>query len=319
MDREELTRWVGDTDAFLDDRWQTAPAVFRHGPGTGPAAPLTLEEVDTAVAGGLLRVPHLEVARAGDPVHSSRYTRTRTVAGVTTPGYADPDRLRRLLAEGATLVLRNVEHWHPATRELTGRLEEELGRRVEAFFFVTPPGAQGLDLHRDDADVLLLQVTGSKRWTVRDRPDGPDWSPGATGDAGPVLLAETVRPGEVLYIPRGSAHEAVGGDGLSSHLSLTIREVGTQNLFAALQRLLLDSLPLPARPLDDAALLATAELLLERFRARLPELTAAQVLAHARSAQRADGAVPGLGADPGLAALAERLGTPHGPAASAAA
>ncbi|MFD6939305.1 JmjC domain-containing protein [Streptomyces goshikiensis] len=326
MHRDELTRWVGDTDAFLDGHWRTAPAVFRPGTGTGtgsgtaagPAAPLSLEEIDTAVAGGLLRVPHLELARAGDPVHSSRYTRSRTVAGVTTPGYADPHRVRELLAEGATLVLRNVEHWHPATRALTRRLEGELGRRVEAFFFVTPPGAQGLDLHRDDADVLLLQGTGSKHWTVRGGPAGPDWSAGEVADAGPALLSDTLRPGEVLYIPRGFAHEAVGGEGLSSHLSLTIREAGTQQLFASLQRLLLDGLPLPARPLDDAALHAAAELLLERFRTRLPELTAEALLDHARRAQLAEGAVPGLGADPGIAALAARLDAPRDPAANAA-
>ncbi|WP_164737927.1 JmjC domain-containing protein [Streptomyces luteoverticillatus] len=316
MHREELTRWVGDTDAFLDRCWRTTPAVFRPGPGGGPAAPLTLEEIDTAVAGGLLRVPHLEIARAGDPVHSSRYTRSRTVAGVTTPGYADPDRVRELLAEGASLVLRNVEHWHPATRALTRALEGELGRRVEAFFFVTPPGAQGLELHRDDADVLLLQHTGSKHWTVRGGPGDADWKPGAVADGGPALLTDTLRPGEVLYIPRGFAHEAVGGEGLSSHLSLTIREVGTQQLFTSLQRLLLGSLPLPSRPPADDDLHAAAELLLDRFRARLPELTAAAVVEHARRAQLAEGAIPGLGSGPGIAALAAHLGTAR-PAAPA--
>ncbi|MEV8476344.1 cupin domain-containing protein [Streptomyces sp. NPDC051173] len=318
MHREELTRWVGDTDAFLDGCWRAAPALFRPGPGAGPTAPLTLEDIDTAVAGGLLRAPHLELARAGDPVNSSQYTRARTVSGITTPGYIDPDRVRALLAEGATVVLRNVEHWHPATRALTRRLEGELGRRVEAFFFVTPPGAQGLDLHRDDADVLLLQGTGSKHWTVCGGPTGPDWKPGEAADGGPVLLDGTLGPGEVLYIPRGFAHQAVGSEGLSSHLSLTIREVSTQQLFASLQRLLLDALPLPGRPLDDDALHATAELLLHRFRTRLPELTAAAVVEHARRAQLAEGTVPGLGADPGIAALAARLGAPHDSAASTA-
>lgn len=317
MHRDELTRWVGDTDRFLDRHWRTEPAVFRPGPDTGPDAPLTLEEIDAALAGGLLRVPHLEMARAGDPVHSSRYTRARTVAGVTTPGYADPERVRALLAEGATLVLRNVEHWHPATRALTRRLEGELGRRVEAFFFVTPPGAQGLDLHRDDADVLLLQGTGSKHWTVRGGPAGPDWAPGAVADAGPALLSDTLRPGETLYIPRGFAHEAVGGEGLSSHLSLTIREVAAQQLFRSLQHLLLDSMPLPPRPLDDEALHGAAELLLERFRRRLPELTPAALVAHARAAQLAEGAVPGLGTNPGLATLATHLAPPPPPPAPA--
>lgn len=213
MLREELTRWVGDVDAFRTDHWRSGPAVFRPG-AAGPSEPLTLDEIDAALAGGLLRTPHVELARAGDPVHSATYTRPRTVSGVTGPGYADPDRIRSLLAEGATLVLRNVEHWHPRTRALTTRLQDELGRRVEAFHFVTPPGAQGLDLHRDDADVLLLQVTGSKRWTVHGGPTGDaDWAPGAVADAGPALLETTLRAGEVLYIPRAFAHRAVGGEG----------------------------------------------------------------------------------------------------------
>lgn len=90
-------------------------------------------------------------------------------------------------------------------------------------------------------------------------------------------------------------------------MSLTIREVGARELFRALQHLLLDGLRLPARPLDDAALQTAGEQLLRRFRQRLPDLSAADLLAFARDAQRAEGDVPGLGASPGIAALAERL------------
>lgn len=47
--------------------------------------------------------------------------------------------------------------WHPATGALTARPAEDLGRHVEAFFF-TPAGCQGLAVHRDDADVFVLQT-----------------------------------------------------------------------------------------------------------------------------------------------------------------
>jgi ribosomal protein L16 Arg81 hydroxylase len=76
------------------------------------------------------------------------------------------------------LLLRYVDQWHPATTELVARLSEEIDRRVEAFLFVTPADNQGLAVHRDNADVFVLQVAGSKTWYVHDGPAMTDWTPG---------------------------------------------------------------------------------------------------------------------------------------------
>lgn len=275
-----LSDWVGDVPEFFAEHWRRRPAVFR--PAERFTVPITLSEVDAAIDSGLLRTPYLEMVRKSTPIDESDYTTSRSVNGVDAAGYAEAAGVRRLLDDGVTLLLRNVEHWHAATRSLVTRLEADLERRVETFLFVTPPGKQGLPVHRDDADVLLLQINGSKHWRVYGGPPNANWGPGRAGNVGPALLDESVRQGEVLYIPRGFAHEAVGEDTLSVHLSFTIREVSVQELYAALQRLLLDDLSLTRRPLTDADLLDDAADLIQRFRIGLDKIDATRVLADAR-------------------------------------
>ncbi|WP_176740424.1 JmjC domain-containing protein [Streptomyces sp. Ncost-T10-10d] len=132
----------------------------------------------------------------------------------------------------------------------------------------TPAGTRGRPLHRDDADVLAIQISGEKRWRVHAGPADGNWEPAREdGDPGEVLLETVLRPGEVLYVPRGFAHHADAvGDAPSVHLSLTVREAGTANLYALLQALLADGAAIPGRPLDDEALTDAAEALIGHTR-----------------------------------------------------
>ncbi|WP_369221628.1 cupin domain-containing protein [Streptomyces sp. R39] len=284
MTAGELRNWVTDVEAFTSEFWRQKPGVFH--PAEAPRSPLSLADVDAVVAGGLLRTPHLEMTRASKVIPEEAYTTSRLI-GTEAKGFADPVRVVEQLKDGATLLLRNTEQWHRPSAELARRLADELGRWVDAYYFVTPPRAQGLPLHRDDADVLLFQVEGSKTWVVKGGPGTANWRQGrVSGDPGPSLLETTLHPGDVLYIPRGHAHMGVGSEGLSMHLSLTIREVGALELVRAAPRLLLGGLKIAARPLDDETLLASAAVILDLMRARLSEVGPQELLDYARLAQR---------------------------------
>jgi ribosomal protein L16 Arg81 hydroxylase len=283
MPVKELHRWVGDVDHFMATYFRRQPVIF----DTAPPAPMTLHDLDAAMASGLLRTPHVDMVKVGEKIPADAYTGTREVLFDRHSGFADGDAIVGLLKEGATLLLRDTEQWHRPTAQLVQRLQEETGRLVQAFFFVTPPGGRGLEVHRDDADVFLLQVAGSKAWTVRTGPGGANWKPGpVTGDPGPVLLEATVTEGQVLYIPRGYAHAAVGEQGLSVHLSLTVREVGAAHLARAVAPMLIHGVRLPSRPLDEDGLLASATALLEAAREQLATVQPHDLLRYARAAQR---------------------------------
>jgi bifunctional lysine-specific demethylase and histidyl-hydroxylase NO66 len=65
---------------------------------------------------------------------------------------------------------------------------------VQANAYLTPPVAQGLNLHGDPHDVFAVQTHGVKRWVV-EPPDEPRWE-------------LELRPGDVLYLPAGTRHAA---------------------------------------------------------------------------------------------------------------
>ncbi|MGW4383418.1 JmjC domain-containing protein [Kitasatospora sp. NPDC004531] len=278
-----LADLVGDTAAFGELLALRRPEVFR--PAAWPAGVSGPAELDEALRGGLLRVPYVEMVRAGKVVPEAEFCTARTVAGRREQGFADPERIERLLADGATLLLPQLDQWHPSVRALAADIALALGRRTEAFVFATGTGRRGLDVHRDDADVLVVQLAGEKEWTVHEAPTDGRWHPGPAPQPGPVALATVLRAGQVLYVPRGAAHAATGHAGLSVHLSFTVREAGTGGLRGAIGEWLAGgdwAETLPQRPATEGELLATAAELLRLGRARLDELTPERLLRLAR-------------------------------------
>lgn len=77
--------------------------------------------------------------------------------------------------------------------------------------YLTPPQAQGLNLHTDAADVFVLQQSGKKVWTLHE-----------TGTHVEICDVELSR-GDVLYVPAGTPHYAVSaGDEPSLHLAVSV-------------------------------------------------------------------------------------------------
>ncbi|MFI6499724.1 JmjC domain-containing protein [Nonomuraea typhae] len=292
MEMDVFGRCVEDPEAFLRRNWAHAPVVQR--PVDPPTDLLTPAEFERILGSGLLRVPYLDLVTQHGSVDPARYCPPRIVLHRPEHGYADADAVRRLIRdEHVTVLLRNLEQWHAPVGAFCAQLGRRLGRQVEAFSFVTPPGTQGRPIHRDDADVFVVQIAGVKRWQVHDGPADGHWEPGLVPEPGPVRMDATLEPGQVLYVPRGHAHQATAaGRHPSVHLSLTVRDSGAAHLFATLHALLADDLVLPARPITPHDLLPTADHLLRHYRQRLEDLTGRRLIAATRTAMRAPAPQP---------------------------
>ena len=140
------------------------------------------------------------------------------------------DVWRRFEEEGASVRLLHPQRFpegRHVLRLLSG-LEGLFDCLVGCNTYLTPRGAQGFRPHYDDIDAFILQAEGEKRWQLwapRSEADvnplqsSPDF---ARGDLGAPDFDVTLRPGDLLYMPRGLIHCAQTPADSEHSLHLTV-------------------------------------------------------------------------------------------------
>ncbi|WP_161993732.1 cupin domain-containing protein [Muricoccus nepalensis] len=142
-------------------------------------------------------------------------------------GRIDPHRLFRRFDAGATLVVSQFHEAHPPLARFCRGLEKFFLHAVQANVYLTPAGAQGFKTHFDTHDVLVLQVSGEKRWRLLAGQPLPlptrrtPWDSGLYAAAG-AAEEVTLRPGDALYVPRGTLHDAAAQPAGEPSLHVTI-------------------------------------------------------------------------------------------------
>ena len=220
-----LERCVGDPRRFVEEHWGRAPLLHRGDP-EWVAGLLDLGDVDHLVTETLLRMPGFRLVRDGEPLDPSAYTGTVRIGDRPLERTVRPDRVLAAFDDGATIVLQALHRQSGPVARFCRDLELTLTHPVQANAYVTPPTSRGFDVHHDTHDVFVVQTRGRKAWRVY-RPlvelAGPDqpWSD-ALGDPGPPILEAELRPGDVLYIPRGSPHDAEARREVSIHVTVGV-------------------------------------------------------------------------------------------------
>lgn len=136
------------------------------------------------------------------------------------------DRLARLLRDGVTLVLDQVNVYDPAAEVASRALQWWSRETVQVNAYLTTGAEDGFHLHWDDHDVIVVQAFGSKRWEVRPSTRRYPMFRDAERSNDPpeeVIWQGEVHAGDVLHIPRGYWHaatrEGLDADGASLHLT----------------------------------------------------------------------------------------------------
>ncbi len=218
VDATALRQLVGDVPSFLTDAWGRRPLHVPAGDDRrGIRDLLTLDAVDEVVAASGLRAPSFRLVRAGTTLPTRAVTRRARVGGRPIDDLVDVDAVHREVGQGATLVLQGLHRSHRPVLDLCRDLETTLTHPVQANAYLTPPVAQGLNLHEDPHDVFAVQTYGTKRWVVHPPDAVEPWD---------LQLA----PGDVLYLPAGTRHAAQTIDEPSLHLTIGVRAVTWQQV-----------------------------------------------------------------------------------------
>ena len=200
---------------FFGKYWEKRPLVVRrNGPGYFDAL-LSLKEVDRVITTFDRRYPDICLKNAAARVTADDYT----INGSTL----DVARLYELFEQGSTVTLAYLDNIIPSLTLFCRALEREFSCPFQTNVYMTPPRAQGAAPHYDTHDVFVLQVAGSKRWTIFGTPvesplSGQDFDPTAH-ELGAVTLEFELQSGDVAYVPRGVAHQARSTDTVSLHIT----------------------------------------------------------------------------------------------------
>lgn len=218
VDAHALSRLVGEVPAFLESSWGRLPVHVPVDEGQrGPTELLTIDDVDRLVASSGLRAPAFRLVKRGRTLPQSSVTRSVRIGSRPVSDLVDVSAVHRAVGDGATLVLQGLHRSFAPIAAFCRDLERTLTHPVQANAYLTPPVAQGLDLHEDPHDVFAVQTYGTKRWVVHPPDGGEPWD----------LHLE---PGDVLYLPRGTRHAAQTVGEPSLHLTLGIRTVTWRQL-----------------------------------------------------------------------------------------
>ncbi|MES0833105.1 cupin domain-containing protein [Nocardiopsis tropica] len=183
---------------------------------------LTWPALNNLLATQRLDAPRMRLS-AGELIDTSAYTRLRRYRRMADWNAPIPHLFHQQLREGATLVLDAIEEMHPPLRVVVTQLEAWLRTTIQVNAYASWTSRQGFGVHWDDHDVLILQVSGRKRWriygTTRLAPLHNDVEFSNEKPAEPIDEF-VMEPGDILHVPRGCWHAVAASEGEPSlHLT----------------------------------------------------------------------------------------------------
>jgi ribosomal protein L16 Arg81 hydroxylase len=214
-------------DEFLSIHWRRRHLFCRGSAGRFSEL-LTWTEINRILEHHWRSPFRFRLARQGRDLEPSSYV---DLEGVT-PRVRARDVIEHLRG-GATLSFDAIDEVHEPLARLAESFEQYFRGGTKINIYAGWRALHGLDLHRDDQEIFILQLDGPKRWLLYgDSVDGVD--PGelrrsSIPPAGAVL-DEVLQPGDLLYIPKGCYHVAIPMDEPVVHLTLSIKYPRTKDL-----------------------------------------------------------------------------------------
>lgn len=178
-------------------------------------------DVNDLLATRPVAAPQLRLFRDGEEVPVGTYARTAD-EGAPRRQTLRPEALYRELRGGASLILDAVDTLHPPVARAAEDLTRFVHEPVQVNLYAVWGDRQGFETHWDDHDVFVVQVAGTKRWTVHGpglrHPLKRELTPDNQCPEG-VVWEGTLEAGQVLHVPRGWWHGVRGTGDVSLHLT----------------------------------------------------------------------------------------------------
>ena len=180
-----------------------------------------------------------------------------------------PAKVQVCLADGASLVANEVQFLTPAMSGVADVLSRQFAALAGANIYCSFNGVRAFGTHFDSHDVWAFHLEGEKVWRVyQNRADNPHVFPPDSPEArrwvettrGPVMHEIRMKPGDLLYLPRGWYHDALADGGASLHVTYSVTPLDGRALLGVLAQTMVQDTAfrafLPPAHLDDGKALA---------------------------------------------------------------
>lgn len=149
------------------------------------------------------------------------------------------DAIAKIMEAGGSLVFYGLHPYVPTMARLCAAIARETGEHIVGSAIASTGEGGALPSHYDETDLIVLQVEGSKRWLIEDRPvanpvAGMPLVPREPG-AG-ILLDETLEPGDLLFVPAGHRHRCETAGPRSLHLAFLFYPLAIPRVLDLLRR-----------------------------------------------------------------------------------
>ena len=185
----------------------------------------------------------LKLVANSEPIPPEQYCiATRTQSGTVVQ--PSPAKVQTLLSMGASVIAGDVQALTPEFQTLSAVLGRTWAALVGANIYCSFGGVQAFATHYDLHDVFAIQTEGEKTWRLyQNRADSPVTMPEDEADPrawfartrGPLMQEIRMRPGDVLYLPRGWYHDALATEGASLHVTFSVTPLYGRILFSLLE------------------------------------------------------------------------------------
>jgi len=179
------------------------------------------------------------------PVHPDQYCRTlQTVNGSVKRPWTP--KLEVFVAAGSSLVANEVHHLHPPLTRLGAMLGEAFGAGIGSNVYFSSKGIRAFGTHFDNHEVFAIQTEGEKVWNIYEHradnpaislPDNMETRRWFERTRGPLMTQVEMKPGDLLYLPRGQYHDALATTGPSLHVTFAVNPQNGQAVVALLEKL----------------------------------------------------------------------------------
>ena len=139
----------------------------------------------------------------------------------------DPKSVQKLVSKGASIILNDIEKHSPELSGLANIFQLNTQGRCQGNLYFSMESRQAFGPHCDKHDVFAIHFEGEKTWNIYEKIEKnpinhPVFEYSAEERikrAGKLINQIKMKPGDLLYIPRGQYHDALASKNGAIHIA----------------------------------------------------------------------------------------------------